>query len=65
MSFLRDRRPTIGALKSVRADKHGQGTGKEAETGRNKPGNYSGFLSTAFGGFGADFFLRNCVFVTT
>jgi len=36
MCFLRDRRPTIGALKSVRADKHGQGTGEEAETGGNK-----------------------------
>jgi hypothetical protein len=37
MSFLHPRHPVIGALKSVRGDKHGQGTGREAETGRNKP----------------------------
>jgi hypothetical protein len=36
MCFLHARRSTIGALKSVREDKHGQGTGKEAETGGNK-----------------------------
>jgi hypothetical protein len=36
MSFLLARRSPIGALKSVRGDKHGQGTGKEAETGGNK-----------------------------
>jgi hypothetical protein len=36
MSFLHAQRPLIGALKSVRQDKHGAGTGKEAQTGRNK-----------------------------
>jgi len=36
MSFLHARRYPIGALKSVRGDKHGRGTGKEAETGGNK-----------------------------
>ena len=36
MSFLHARRSPIGALKSVRGDKHGRGTGKEAETGGNK-----------------------------
>jgi hypothetical protein len=36
MSFLHPRRRVIVALKSVRGDKHGQGTGREAETGRNK-----------------------------
>jgi hypothetical protein len=48
MSILHARRSPIGALKSVREDKHGQGTGEEAETGGNKRGNYSGLLSTAF-----------------
>jgi hypothetical protein len=36
MSFLHAQRSLIGALKSVIRDKHGQGTGKEAETGGNK-----------------------------
>jgi len=38
----------MDALKSVRGDKHGQVTGEEAETGKNKPGNYSGFFIHRF-----------------
>jgi hypothetical protein len=37
MCFLHARRSQIGAPKSVHRDKHGEGSGKEAETGRNKP----------------------------
>jgi len=49
MSFLHARRSPIGALKSVREDKHGQGTGEEAETGGNKPGPYSGLFAVECG----------------
>jgi hypothetical protein len=51
MSFLHAQRPLIGALKSVSRDKHGHGTGKEAETGRNKPAILPVALSTAFQSF--------------
>jgi hypothetical protein len=47
MRFLPVRRHPIGALKSVKRDKHGQGNGEE-ETGGNKPGNYSGFFIPRF-----------------
>ena len=55
MSFLHHQRSPIGALKSVRGDKHGSGTGKEAETGRNKPAILPVALSTAIGGSAPDF----------
>ena len=42
--FLHARRRPIGALKSIREDKHGLGTGKEAETGGNKRAVHPGLL---------------------
>jgi hypothetical protein len=58
MSFLHPRHPLIGALKSVRGDKHGQGTGREAETGRNKPAILPVRLSTGFGRRPSEFILN-------
>jgi hypothetical protein len=65
MSFLHDRRSPIGALKSVREDKHGPGTGKEAETGRNKPAILPVALSTAIEGPALDFILNKARTLTT
>jgi hypothetical protein len=58
MSFLHHQRSPIEALKSVSRDKHGQSTGKEAETGRNKPAILPVALSTAFGGPRSDFVMN-------
>ncbi|PIL19008.1 hypothetical protein P775_16730 [Puniceibacterium antarcticum] len=55
MSFLHAQRAKIEALKSVRQDKHRQGSGKEAETGRNKPAILPVDLSTVIGSATSDF----------
>jgi hypothetical protein len=65
MCFLPVRRSPIGALKSVREDKHGHGTGKEAETGRNKPAILPVALSTAFEDAPPDFILNKLEILTT
>jgi hypothetical protein len=47
--------PKSKRCKSVRQDKHRQGSGKEAETGRNKPAILPVDLSTVIGSAPSDF----------